>query len=73
MLTMDNRSQRRIISYIGLFIAFIGFCGFLWGLLEKDGIIEMIGFFCIIIAYVFTVIVKRMRDRERSEQQKKNV
>jgi uncharacterized membrane protein YiaA len=64
--------MRRTISVIGLFVAFIGFCGFLWGLLEKDGIIEMIGFFCIIIAYVFTVIVKRMRVREGADQQKKD-
>jgi len=69
---MDNRTLRRTISVTGLFVAFIGFCGFLWGMLEKDGIIEMIGFFCIIIAYVFTVIVKRMRVREKADQQKKD-
>ena len=70
---MDNRSKRRIISVIGLFIAFIGFCAFLLGLLDRDGILQMMGFFSIIIAYVFTVIVKKMRERDNmASKQEKN-
>jgi uncharacterized membrane protein YfcA len=69
---MDDRSQRRALSIIGLGVAFIGFCAFLWGLLEKDGIMEMIGFFCIIIAYVLTVIVKKIREKEQAIEKQKN-
>ena len=33
---------------------------------------EMIGFFCIIIAYVLTVIVKKIREKEQAIEKQKN-
>jgi|GEM_PF-4849060 len=65
---MDNLTRRRIIAILGVLIAFVGLSSFLWGILKRDGILQLIGFFSIIIAYVSTVIVKKMRERDQANK-----
>ncbi len=66
---MDNLTQRRIIAVIGIIIAFGGLCSFLWGMLKNDGILQLIGFFSIIIAYVLMLAVKKIREKGMAEKQ----
>lgn len=65
---MDNLTQRRIIAVTGIIIAFLGLTSFLWGMLKNDTIFQLMGFFFIIIAYVTTVIVKKMREKDQAEK-----
>jgi uncharacterized membrane protein YecN with MAPEG domain len=64
---MDNLTKRRIIAIIGMIIALAGLSALVWGILKRDSIIQLIGFFSILIAYVFTVLIKKMK--ESSEKQ----
>jgi uncharacterized membrane protein YfcA len=62
---MDNLTRRRIIAVLGVLIAFVGLTSFLWGILKKDSVLQLFGFFSIIIAYVTTLIVKKMREMDQ--------
>jgi uncharacterized membrane protein YfcA len=64
---MDNLTQRRVIAIIGVIIAFLGLCSFLWGMLKNDSIFQMLGFFSIIIAYVLMLFVKKLREKFQKE------
>ena len=67
---MDNITKRRIIAVIGMVIALGGLSALIWGILKRDTIIQLIGFFLILIAYVFTVLIKKMKessDKQASE------
>jgi len=66
---MDNLMQRRIVAVIGIVVAFLGLCAFLWGMLKNDQILEMIGFFSIIIAYVLMLLVKKIREKGLAEKE----
>ena len=66
---MDNLTQRRVIGVIGIVIAFFGLSAFLWGILKHDSIFELMGFFLIIIAYVLTVVVKKIREKGQAEKE----
>ena len=64
---MDNITKRRIIAILGMIIALAGLSALIWGILKRDSIIQLVGFFSILIAYVFTVLIKKMK--ESSEKQ----
>ena len=66
---MDNLMQRRIVAVIGIIIAFLGLSAFLWGMLKNDQLLEMIGFFSIIIAYVLMLLVKKIREKGQAEKE----
>jgi uncharacterized membrane protein YfcA len=66
---MDNLAQRRIIAVIGIIIAFLGLCSFLWGMLRNDTIFQLLGFFSIIIAYVLMVVVKKIKEKAQAEKE----
>lgn len=70
-VSMDNLKKRRIVAITGVVIAFLGLTSFLWGMLKHDSVFQMMGFFSIIIAYVFTLIVKRMRESDEAEKKLK--
>lgn len=65
---MDKVTQRRIVAILGMLIAFGGLTALIWGIMKKDGTIQLIGFFSILIAYIFTVIVKKMKEKEMAEK-----
>ena len=65
---MDNLTQRRVIAVTGIIIAFLGLTSFIWGMLKHDQIFELMGFFFIIIAYVTTVIVKKIREKDLADK-----
>lgn len=69
---MDNLTQRRIIAIIGVIIAFLGLCSFLWGMLNRDSVFQLIGFFSIIIAYVLMLVVKKIREKGLAEKQQES-
>jgi uncharacterized membrane protein YfcA len=67
---MDNITKRRIIAIIGMIIALAGLSALIWGILKRDTMIQLVGFFSILIAYVFTVLIKKMKeasDKQASE------
>ena len=67
---MDNITKRRVIAVIGMVIALGGLSALIWGILKRDTIIQLIGFFLILISYVFTVLIKKMKessDKQASE------
>jgi len=67
---MDNITKRRIIAVIGMAIALGGLSALIWGILKRDTIVQLIGFFLILISYVFTVLIKKMKessDKQASE------
>jgi|WetSurMetagenome_2_1015567.scaffolds.fasta_scaffold328298_2 uncharacterized membrane protein HdeD (DUF308 family) len=67
---MDNITKRRIIAILGMVIALVGLSALIWGILKRDTIVQLIGFFAILIAYVFTVLIKKMKessDKQASE------
>ena len=67
---MDNITKRRIIAVIGMLIALAGLSALIWGILKRDTIVQLVGFFSILIAYVFTVLIKKMKessDKQASE------
>jgi uncharacterized membrane protein YfcA len=65
---MDNLTQRRIIAVIGIIIAFLGLTSFIWGMLKHDQVFELMGFFFIIIAYVTTVVVKKLKEKDQADK-----
>ncbi|HTY92102.1 MAG TPA: hypothetical protein VMC84_13080 [Methanocella sp.] len=69
---MDNLTQRRVIAIVGVVIAFVGLCAFLWGMLKNDSIFQLIGFFSIIIAYVLMLVVKKIREKGQAEKAKES-
>ena len=66
---MDNLTQRRVVGVTGIIIAFLGLTSFLWGILKHDSIFELMGFLFIIIAYVLTVVVKKIREKGQAEKE----
>ena len=51
-------------------IALGGLSALIWGILKRDTIVQLIGFFLILISYVFTVLIKKMKessDKQASE------
>lgn len=69
---MDNLMQRRILAVIGVVIALLGLCSFLWGMLKRDSTFQLIGFFSIIIAYVLMLAVKKIREKGIAEKQQES-
>ncbi len=66
---MDNVTQRRIVAILGMLIALGGLSALIWGIMKRDTIIQLIGFVAILIAYVFTVIIKKLKEKENKEKQ----
>jgi 1,4-dihydroxy-2-naphthoate octaprenyltransferase len=66
---MDNIMQRRIVAILGMLIALGGLTALIWGIMKRDTIIQLIGFFSILIAYVFTVIIKKLKEKEKKDKQ----
>ncbi len=65
---MDNLTQRRIIGITGIIIATMGIIAFVWGIFNRDSVFQAIGFFSIIIAWVLTVVVKKIREKGEAEK-----
>lgn len=66
---MDNITTRRIIAILGMLIALGGLTALIWGIMQRDVVMQLIGFFSILIAYVFTVIIKKMKEKENAGKQ----
>ncbi len=64
---MDNLTKRRIVAILGMIIALFGLSALVWGILKRDSIIQLIGFFSILIAYVFTVLIKKMKESSNKQ------
>ncbi len=64
---MDNLTKRRIVAILGMIIALLGLSALIWGILKRDSIIQLIGFFSILIAYVFTVLIKKMKESSNKQ------
>lgn len=66
---MDNITKRRTIAILGMLIALAGLSALVWGIMKRDTVVQLIGFFSILIAYVFTVIIKKMKEKENKDKQ----
>ena len=64
---MDNITKRRIVAILGMIIALFGLSALVWGILKRDSIVQLIGFFSILIAYVFTVLIKKMKESSNKQ------
>lgn len=66
---MIGLDRIKIVAIIGIIIAFFGLTAMIWGLLHRDNLSQMVGFISIIIAYIFTVLIKRMRRKADKKKQ----
>ena len=63
---MDYRSQRRIVAITGIVIAFLGLTGTIWGVLNNNGLIQLGGLLLLLVAYICTLIINRIKKKEQA-------
>ncbi len=64
---MDNLKMRRLLAFAGIAIITAGMIGLVYGIFNNRTDIQMLGLTCVVIAYLVSVQVKRMRKAHEAE------
>jgi Na+(H+)/acetate symporter ActP len=58
---MDNLTLRRWLAFAGIAIITAGMIGIVYGIFKNDYVIQLLGLACVVIAYLISVQVRRLR------------
>ncbi|HEY3274366.1 MAG TPA: hypothetical protein VGJ92_11415 [Methanocella sp.] len=64
---MDNLKMRRLLAFAGIAIITAGMIGIVYGIFNNNTVIQLLGLTCVVIAYLLSVQVKRMRQAHVKE------
>jgi hypothetical protein len=59
--SMDNLTLRRWLAFIGIAIITAGMIGITYGIFNNNFTVQLLGLACVVIAYVISVQVRRLR------------
>ena len=58
---MDNLEMRKLLAFVGIAIITAGMIGLVYGIFNNSTVIQLLGLTCVVIAYLLSVQVRRMR------------
>jgi uncharacterized membrane protein len=58
---MDNLKMRRLLALAGIAIITVGMIGIVYGIFNNSTVVQLLGLTFVVIAYLISVQVKRMR------------
>jgi fucose permease len=64
---MDNLKMRRLLAFAGIAIITAGMIGIVYGIFNNRTDIQLLGLTLVVIAYLLSVKVKRMRKAYEAE------
>jgi 1,4-dihydroxy-2-naphthoate octaprenyltransferase len=64
---MDNLKMRRLLAFAGIAIITAGMIGIVYGIFNNSTVVQLLGLTCVVIAYLLSVQVKRMRKAHEAE------
>jgi hypothetical protein len=67
---MDNLTMRRLLAFAGIAIITAGMIGIVYGIFNNNTVIQLLGLAGVVIAYLISVQVKRMRKAQKAEENK---
>ena len=63
---MDNLTKRRLLAFVGIAVITVGIVVMAYGLFTGNNAAQLLGLAGIVLAYIITVLVRRLR--KASEQ-----
>jgi hypothetical protein len=64
---MDNLEMRRLLAFAGIAIITAGMIGIVYGIFNNNAVIQLLGLTGVVIAYLLSVQVKKMRKAYEAE------
>jgi uncharacterized membrane protein len=64
---MDNLKMRRLLAFAGIAIITAGMIGLVYGIFNNSTVVQLLGLTCVVIAYLISVHVKRMRKANEAQ------
>ncbi len=58
---MDNLKMRRLLAFVGIAVITLGMIGIVYGIFKNDYVIQLLGLACVVVAYIVSVQVRRLR------------
>ena len=67
---MDNLTMRKMLAFAGIAIITVGVIGMVYGIFANNTVVQLLGLSGIVIAYLISVQVRRLRkaSEEKSQQ-----
>jgi hypothetical protein len=59
--------MRRLLAFAGIAIITAGMIGIVYGIFNNNTVIQLLGLTCVVIAYLLSVQVKRMRKANKAQ------
>jgi uncharacterized membrane protein len=67
---MDNLKMRRLLAFAGIAIITAGMIGIMYGIFYNNTVIQLLGLTCVVIAYLISVQVRRLRKANETQEDK---
>jgi 1,4-dihydroxy-2-naphthoate octaprenyltransferase len=64
---MENLKLRKLLAFAGIAIITAGMIGIMYGIFKNNVVVQLLGLTCVVIAYLLSVQVKRMRKAYEAE------
>jgi 1,4-dihydroxy-2-naphthoate octaprenyltransferase len=58
---MDNLKMRRLLAFAGIAIITAGMIGIVYGIFNNNTVVQLLGLACVVVAYLISVQVRRLR------------
>ncbi len=65
---MENLKMRRLLAYAGIAIISLGMIAIVYGIFNNNYVIQLLGLACVVIAYIISVQVRRLRKMSEAEK-----
>jgi 1,4-dihydroxy-2-naphthoate octaprenyltransferase len=67
---MDNLKMRRLLAYAGIAVITVGMIAIVYGIFNNNYVVLLVGLACVVVAYIISVQVKRLRKLNEAENNK---
>lgn len=67
---MDNLKMRRLLAYAGIAVITVGMIAIVYGIFNNNYVVQLVGLACVVVAYIISVQVKRLRKLNEAEENK---
>jgi Na+(H+)/acetate symporter ActP len=67
---MDNLKMRRLLAYAGIAVITVGMIAIVYGIFNINYVVQLVGLACVVVAYIISVQVKRLRKLNEAENNK---
>lgn len=64
---MDNLKMRKLLAFAGIAIITAGMIGIVYGIFNNSTVVQLLGLTCVVIAYLLSVQVRRMRKANEAQ------